>query len=238
MSILSWTLIGGTSNSEPLDALATIVLAPYMLSVFGVNMAVEAIGNASTNMANKIKEKAKIKANKKEYEELATNYPKISADKLGSVEVVVSEDGKTKSTIVHTKYGPFIKTETNDYSQKITNGQDLAQTSVRFSGFVVALDENGKKLLTYLDNVGHAFGQCARINAMNDDGFPYYSRGSLLSPTGDRKFLDNYQTIETLDNCAHLPKNTNCEFIQNLEQKFEEILQKAQEINHTSNTNL
>lgn len=233
-NLLSLGLIGksqgGAHNSD--DALALITL-PFVLPVVGIQLAAEAIGSSCAKLAKKFSDRAEKIANKKKHEELAKTYPTISEGKIGTVEEEMSEDGKTKVTIIHTKYGPFIKTETNDYSEKKKNGESLERTSVSYTGFLVVLDEKGNKTLTYLDNVGHSVSDRKIINANHDEGFWFNRQGSTLTKEGEMLSLSHFDIVE--DYCLdRLEKLVREGFIGGLEERFEELLEKAHQVSSSS----
>ena len=219
------------SSFDP-DQAMSVLGAPFMLLYLGGAMLFESSITKYQAMKEKCVAAAKRKANKKEYEELQATYPKLSEGKIGQVEVQVSEDGKTKSTIIHTKYGPLIKTETNNYSEKKVKGEDLQKTSVSFSGFIVTLDDNGKKILTYLDNIGKSISELRIINTMRDEAFLYNTSGTASTPDGVKEDFYGFEKVETTNHVAPaIPNTDKFNFIQTLEDQFEELLQKTHALN-------
>lgn len=235
MSIIPLALIrsakgSGVGNSG--DVLLGLAF-PFVAPIIGARVLAEGIADKTKSSYQAMKQKqlarAQQKANKKEMEELKLTYPKLSEGKIGQVETEVSEDGNVKSTIIHTKYGPFIRTETNDYIDKKAKGEDLQKTSVFYSGFVVAQDNDGKKTLTYLDNAGQSVSEHSWINALHDGGFYFYTHGTVLTEDGKKDRLGNVETVETSSYAAlSMPTSSKFQFVGSLEEKFQELLQQVQ----------
>ena len=190
MSMIPFLVLGAAhkgGGSAMGEEIGMAIAAPIAAAFMGA----EKIGEGFQAIKNGIVQRAQLRANKKEFEEVKQSYVDLSKGKEGTVEVFKNEADNSITTIIHTENGPFTRIEKSGEVVTGPNGTAVyTGTSVSYSGLREVTDKQGNTTLAFIDEA--TIATSTPFNNPNHDSIVMYnSEGTMLTETGIKSNLEN-----------------------------------------------
>ena len=189
MSLVPFILMGkgGKGGADMGEGLAMLIASPLI--------AAEKIGEGFVAIKNAIVQRAQLRANKKEFEEITEQYAKLSEGKVGTVETFKNEEDNSITTVIHTENGPFTRIERTGKVVHSRDGSSFVEgSSVSYSGLREVVDQNGNTTLAFANDVTVSTSE-PFSNFNKDVIVAYNTNGTMLTETGLKSNFENFESV-------------------------------------------
>lgn len=189
MSLVPFIMMGkgGKGGADVGEGLAMLIASPLI--------AAGKIGEGFEKIKDAIVQRAQLRANKKEFEEITEQYAKLSEGKVGTVETFKNEEDNSITTVLHTENGPFTRIEKTGKVVHSRDGSSFVKgSSVSYSGLREVVDQHGNTTLAFINDVTVATSQPFNNNN-KEDIVAFNTSGTILTETG---LKSNYEDVTSV----------------------------------------